>query len=273
MATLAVWTTVLLLFGLCTPPSLGVEEDCHPLDMAPNSVDDMYNGCEHDMKRIIEPLLNEEQRQEFKDVWSAAQNYYKKNIKYYNILYKLKSLLLNTPKLKKNQIMAVHAYTLETPALYKKFNEAVRTQKPDYNTENFKYHAMHFFLTMALRSLNHNSKCVTSYRRTDCNFETAVNSEIRFGAFTSSTEGSHPPVAFGEKSCFEIYTCFGAGISKFSEFPAEKEILIPPYEVFIVKDIQKRSAPNSLWCDAVYKLESTKKPRSELNCAQVISEK
>ncbi|XP_036001748.1 ecto-ADP-ribosyltransferase 5 [Fundulus heteroclitus] len=240
--------------------------DCYPLDMAPNSVDDMYDGCEREMKRIIEPLLNEEQREEFKDAWSAAQNYYKRKIVHY-ILYKLKSLLLNTPSLKKKQIMAIHAYTLETPALYSKFNEAVRTQKPDYNTENFKYHAVHFFLTMALRSLNHNSNCVTSYRRTDCNFETAVNSEIRFGAFTSSTEGSHPPVAFGKKSCFEIYTCFGAGISKFSEFPAEKEILIPPYEVFIVKDIQKRSAPNSLWCDVVYKLESTKKTRSELNCA------
>ncbi|XP_036001835.1 ecto-ADP-ribosyltransferase 5-like [Fundulus heteroclitus] len=267
MAMLAIWTAVLLLFGLCTPPSLGDEEDCYPLDMAPNSVDDMYNGCEDKMKGIIEPLLNKEQREEFKDAWSAAQNYYKRKIVYYTTLYKLKSLLSNTPKLKKKEIMAVHAYTLETPALYSKFNVAVRTQKSDYKTETFKYHAVHFFLTMALRSLNHDLKCVTSYRRTKCNFKTAINSEIRFGAFTSSTEGSYPPAEFGEKSCFEIYTCFGADISKFSKFPQEKEVLIPPYEVFKVKDIKKRSATNSLPCDVVYKLESTKEPHSNLNCA------
>ncbi|KAM4595265.1 ecto-ADP-ribosyltransferase 5-like [Fundulus diaphanus] len=264
MATLGIWTAVLLLSGLCTPPSLGVEEVCYPLDMAPNSVDDMYDGCEDKMKGIIEPLLNKEQQEEFKDAWSAAQNYYNNNIVYYTTLYKLKSLVSNTPKLKKNQIMAVHAYTLETPALYSKFNEAVRTQKPYYK-KKFKYHAVHFFLTMALRSLK--SNCVTSYRRTDCYFKTAINSEIRFGAFTSSTEGSYPPAEFGEKSCFEIYTCFGADISRFSEFPQEKEVLIPPYEVFKVKDIKKRSATNSLWCNVVYKLESTKKTRSELNCA------
>ncbi|KAM4595779.1 T-cell ecto-ADP-ribosyltransferase 1-like [Fundulus diaphanus] len=232
MATLAMWTAVLLLFGSCIGTPLSPwTEDCYPLDMAPNSVDDMYDGYENKMDQIIKPLLNEEKKGEFGEAWTAAENY-----------YILKTMPSNTSKLKKNQIMAVHAYTLEEPPLYVKFNEALRTQKHNYKAKQFKYHAMHFFLTMALRSLNHNLKCVTSYRRTDCYFKTAINSEIRFGAFTSSTEGSYPPAEFGEKSCFEIYTCFGADISKFSEF----------FFCF--------------FC-ALYKLESTKKTRSELNCA------
>ncbi|MED6254492.1 hypothetical protein ATANTOWER_027569 [Ataeniobius toweri] len=164
--------------------------------------------------------------------------------------------------------MALHAYTLENPPLYAEFNKAVRTQNRQYKTKQFKFYALHFLLTMALRSLKSKAKeCITTYRRTKSEFKTAVNKEIRFGAFTSSSVGSYPSITFGDQSCFEISTCFGAEISKFSRFESEKEVLIPPYEVFKITDIKKSSLKNLLPCKVVYKLKSTKNPHSNLNCA------
>ncbi|XP_027874883.1 erythroblast NAD(P)(+)--arginine ADP-ribosyltransferase-like isoform X1 [Xiphophorus couchianus] len=258
MAMLAVSTVVLLSFGCCIgapAPQKKVRICSFPLDLAPNSVDDMYNGCENQMERKVASLLNTEKRGEFRDAWRVAQKYY--NNKW----------ATTSSRLKKEQIMAIHAYTLEKPPLYVEFNKAVRTQKSGYKTK-FQYHALHFYLTMALRSLKRNApECVKTYRRTNCKFETKINREIRFGGFTSSSEGGYPSPHFGDQSCFEITTCFGARISKFSMFESEKEVLIPPYEVFKVTDIKNKSWKNFLPCQVVYKLKSTKNPRSSLNCA------
>ncbi|MEQ2246424.1 hypothetical protein ILYODFUR_038336 [Ilyodon furcidens] len=129
--------------------------------------------------------------------------------------------------------MALHAYTLENPPLYAEFNKAVRTQNRQYKTKQFKFYALNFLLTMALCSLKSKAKeCITTYWRTKSKYKTAVNKEIRFGAFTSSSVGSYPSITFGDQLCFEISTCFGAEISQFSRFESEKEVLIPPYEVF-----------------------------------------
>ncbi|XP_008417491.1 erythroblast NAD(P)(+)--arginine ADP-ribosyltransferase-like [Poecilia reticulata] len=258
MAMLAVWTVVLLSFSSCIGAPGPQQKSCSfPLDLAPHSVDDMYSGCEDEMEEKVASLLNTEKKGEFRTAWRAAQ-------KYYNNKWEA-----TTSTLKKEQIMAIHAYTLEKPPIYAEFNKAVRTQSSEYKT-TFQYHALHFYLTMALRSLKPNAaECVTTYRRTNCEFEiaTEANREIRFGGFTSSSVGSYASPKFGEQSCFEIITCFGAGISQFSMYESENEVLIPPYEVFKVTDIQKRSGDNSLPCEVVYKLKSTKKRRSNLNCA------
>lgn len=57
-------------------------------------------------------------------------------------------------------------------------------------------------------------------------------------------------------SCFEIYSCFGANITKYSGLKGINQVLIPPYEVFTLTGIQKQT--NS--CKVTYKL------RSNLNC-------
>ncbi|KAK5603871.1 hypothetical protein CRENBAI_026455 [Crenichthys baileyi] len=256
MAKLAIWTAVLLSFGFCIGhPTLHwmKKSSSFPLDMAPNSVDDMYYGCEDQMNKRVTPLLNREKNGEFKEAWLKAEQYYK-------------TKWVNTKILKKEEIMALHAYTLENPPLYAEFNKAVRMQKCQYKKKKFKFYALHFLLTMALRSLKSKAKqCITAYRRTKSKFKTAVNKKIRFGAFTSSSVGSYPPITFGDQSCFEISTCFGAEISQFSRFESEKEVLIPPYEVFKITDI---SYPKDLLpCKVVYKLTSTKYPCSNLNCA------
>ncbi|XP_038142428.1 NAD(P)(+)--arginine ADP-ribosyltransferase 1-like isoform X1 [Cyprinodon tularosa] len=264
MATLAAWGILFLIFASCVgtktqlPEEVVVESqvDCpFKLDMALNSVDDMYDGCETEMQnRTLEKYLQEEQNNtNFEKAWEAAEIYYNNS-------------LWNESQLSKNQIKALHAYTLSRPQLYQEFNKAVREQKAQYQTD-FHYHTLHFYLTMALRSLKYGSKeCVTSYRRTPCKFQKdVVNKKIRFGFFTSSSIGGYSDEVFGTESCFEIYTCFGADISPFSKFENEKEVLIPPYEVFKVTEIEEEST-KKLPCKVVYKLRSTRKTRSYLNC-------
>uniref|UniRef100_A0A3Q2DYP5 NAD(P)(+)--arginine ADP-ribosyltransferase n=1 Tax=Cyprinodon variegatus TaxID=28743 RepID=A0A3Q2DYP5_CYPVA len=218
--------------------------DCpFKLDMALNSVDDMYDGCETEMQNrtLKEYLQKEQNNKNFKKAWKAAEIYYNNN-------------LWNERQLSKNQIKALHAYTLSRPQLYQEFNKAVREQKAQYQTD-FHYHTLHFYLTMALRSLKNGSEeCVTSYRRTPCKFQKdVVNNKIRFGSFTSSSKDDYSEKGFGTESCFEIYTCFGADISPFSKFENEKEVLIPPYEVFKVTEIEEEST-KKLPCKVVYKL-------------------
>ncbi|XP_016523316.1 erythroblast NAD(P)(+)--arginine ADP-ribosyltransferase-like [Poecilia formosa] len=266
MAKLVIWVTVFMLFGSCVGiPQAKLMKECKTLpdcpiklDMATDSVDDMYDKCENDMERKVKTFLSNEQNtnENFKQAWNKAEEYYKSEWE-------------NNPQLKKEQIMALHAYTLEDPPLYCDFNEAVRTNKSVYKTK-FQYHTLHFYLTMALRTIKRKAEehCVTVYRRTRCKFSRDVlNKQIRLGAFSSSSMGDYSDEQFGTQSCFEISTCFGASISEFSEFETESEVLVPPYEGFKVTEIKESSEDNELPCEVVYKLQSTKTTRSNLNCA------
>ncbi len=240
-----------------------------PLDLAPNAVDDMYNGCKDKMEyRVREQyLINEKNKDKnFTLAWGEAE-------KYYNKIWKGKKGKRPSATLGKGQIMSLYVYTLDKPKIYLEFNNAVRTQKSVYKT-TFRYHTLHFFLTDALQTLsarrNEGERCLTGYRRVDSYFsQDVVNKIIRFGSFTSSSMGWYPSAErFGEKSCFEIITCFGADVSLYSKLgEAEREALIPPYEVFKVTKVERRSERKSLPCEVVYKVKSTRKTLSNVNCA------
>lgn len=212
-------------------------------------------------------LWNEKNKDKnFTQAWSEAEKYYNKK---WNRRGRRPSTALG-----KEQLMAIYAYTLDKPKLYLDFNDAVRTQKSKYKT-TFKFHALHFFLTDAIQTLSarraEGERCLTGYRKVDSYFdqENVLNKEMRFGAFTSSSLGWYPNAArFGDKSCFEIVTCGGADVSLYSKLgESERELLIPPYEVFKVTKIKKRSEEKSLPCEVVYKVRSTGKALSSLNCA------
>ena len=230
------------------------------LNMAPNSVDDMYDGCKVEMKSKVlnEFLQNEKNRDKnFKKAWELARKKEEKK---------------RSTALGREQAMAINVYTRETPNIYLAFNNAVRTQKNQYKT-TFKYHTLHIFLTDALQTLNAKNsnadKCLTVYRRTKCRFsQDVLNKEIRFGSFTSSSLENYPSSAkFGDKSCFEIVTCFGANITEYSVLNGhEREVLIPPYEVFKVTQINITKQKDLLPCEVVYKVQSTRKT-SSMNCA------
>lgn len=221
--------------------------------MAPDSVDDMYKDCHEKMSKVQNEYLQNEKNidENFKNAWDTAV---KRTIK---------------GRLSKEQAAAIYVYTMNEPRIYLEFNNAVRTQRSEYKT-TFRYHALHFFLTSALQSLNARKKtCLTGFRRVNSYFsQDVVNKKIRFGSFTSSSLGSWPKhEIFGDKSCFEIYTCLGAEISLYSKVESEGEVLIPPYEVFKVTEIKKRADNVNLPCEVVYKVKSTETYQSNLNCA------
>ncbi|XP_039658020.1 ecto-ADP-ribosyltransferase 5-like [Perca fluviatilis] len=254
MAMMVVLAAVLLTYGV-SPGIARVGKSVFPLDMAENSVDDMYNGCEEEMKKKVTTYLQNEKNNNpnFKEVWDSSEK-----------IIHTKS----TKELTKDQLVAIYSYTSDK--VYCDFNAAVRTQGPQYNT-TFRYHALHFLLTtaiQALRAKKKKKKCLTVYRRVNVYFRQDVkNKEFRFGSFTSASLGDYLNAMFGDKSCFKIFTCTGANISRYSKFRKEREVLIPPYEVFKVVAIKKRSMQPGLPCEVVYKVKSTKDYVSKLNCA------
>ncbi|XP_039660138.1 ecto-ADP-ribosyltransferase 5-like [Perca fluviatilis] len=231
-----------------------------PLDMAENSVDDMYDGCKKEMKKRVTKDLEIEKEADkvFKKIWETSE--------------KNKHIFKWIPKvLTQKQIVAISSYTyvgIKTENglknVYGNLNTAVRTQGPEYNTA-FGYHALHFLLTTAIQA-KRVKQCLTVYRRVNVSFSQDVqNKSFRFGSFTSASLNDYLNAAiFGDKSCFEIVTCMGAKISSYSSVPKEREVLIPPYEVFKVVDITRPTT--KLPCEVVYKVKSTGYV-SKLNCA------
>ncbi|XP_010865419.1 LOW QUALITY PROTEIN: T-cell ecto-ADP-ribosyltransferase 1 [Esox lucius] len=222
--------------------------------MALNSVDDYYKDCSKMLKKVKNYYLIQERQNDrvFNQAWIAAEDYYNSR---------------NVPlgKLSKNNYIALQVYVNASTNFYKSFNNATRTQKTSYNT--FKYHSLHFFLTDAIRKLNI-KKLLTTFRGTNIRFH-VKSLTIRFGQFTSSSESQIIAKGFGKKSCFEIETYFGASIKKYSYLLHEEEVLIPPYEVFDITSVKLKKHIPDLWCEAVYKLQSTKLPKSDLNCQMV----
>uniref|UniRef100_A0A4W5QP81 NAD(P)(+)--arginine ADP-ribosyltransferase n=1 Tax=Hucho hucho TaxID=62062 RepID=A0A4W5QP81_9TELE len=142
--------------------------------------------------------------------------------------------------------------------------------KSAYMTTSFKYHALHFYLSDAIQILRERQEiCKETFHRTNKKFDQSVlNHEIRFGTFATSSLRSDL-TNFGNVSCFEIHTCFGAELTSYSAFPEEREVLIPPYEIFEVTKIQTKSPVNNLLCEVVYTLKS-KGVDSDLNCKLIL---
>ncbi|XP_059393541.1 NAD(P)(+)--arginine ADP-ribosyltransferase 2-like [Carassius carassius] len=232
-----------------------------PLDMALDSVDDLYYGCKEKMaKQVDKEYLKKELRNsvDFEKVWEIGKNKVSKK----NFLDKLKT---------KHKI-AIYAYTyIQTDPnlnISDKFNNDTRDGKQNYTVMKYEWYSLHFLLTEALHILKKTqNRCFDTFRGTKLTFENDVlNKEVRFGSFTSSTLDRSIAESFGTVSCFEIHTCEGANITKYSMLRHEKEVLIPPYEKFIVTDIRTGTYQKHRGCKTVIVLNSTG-IRSDLNCA------
>lgn len=226
-----------------------MESDGLPLDMATDSIDDMYSGCQSKAADTIHLFGVFE--------WHVNVNW----------TYAWASAERKAKKPAHKNLNADHATVLYMYANYKfqeDFDRAVRTGKHKYSTFQFKYHYFYFHLTDAIRVLRQNqTSCRTTYRRTRTYFERdVIDKEMRFGAFTLTASSQRSFDFNGNVSCFEIYTCFGAEVTYYSAEDQTGLVLIPPYEVFTITHI----LTNQEWCSVVYKLQSTKTPRSDLNC-------
>ncbi|XP_067284866.1 NAD(P)(+)--arginine ADP-ribosyltransferase 2-like [Pseudorasbora parva] len=224
-----------------------------PLDMAPKSVDDQYMGCRGKMAKLVEKkLLKNELKKSpvFKLAWDKGKEFAK------------------GPKDDLNRTHLIAIYVYSDASVYSNFNVETRSDKKQYKDDEYKWYSLHFLLTEAIRILKKTqNQCHTTYRGTNVEFNmTVLNKEVRFGSFASSSLDIKVTKSFGTKSCFEIRTCEGANLAKYSKLPHEKEVLIPPYEKFIVTAVKTRVEQKDLWCETVFVLKSTG-TRSDLNCA------
>ncbi|XP_067310489.1 ecto-ADP-ribosyltransferase 5-like [Pseudorasbora parva] len=231
------------------------EREIFPLDKEENSVDDQYDGCTKEMERRVQTeFLKKEMSNNhiFAEVWKYAEE----------------SHISPGDNLLKNHSVAIYVYTQTLFNLYQKFNDAVRTGKQKYKDGTYEWYSLHFWLTEAIQILKKTqTSCFDTYRGTKDQYDQNVKGkEVRFGQFASSSFDRKVAKGFGKQSCFEIRTCEGADLTKYSKFPHENEILIPPYETFKVIDVKTRAEQTDLWCETVFTLKSYKKT-SFLNCA------
>nr|XP_046264367.1 NAD(P)(+)--arginine ADP-ribosyltransferase 1-like [Scatophagus argus] len=224
-----------------------------PLSLSLDSVDDMYYGCSQKMLiRVKNYYLPRNTRDDLHSTYTKlCALKAMKNKDTYDVL-------------SWNHFRALCAYTA---GAYDGLNRAVRKGRASYKT-SFEFHALHFLLSDAIRLLKlHQRGCYTTYRRSKLLFSGESGQTIRFGSFASSSLNKDLR-QFGQRSCFEIHTCFGAYLKSYSEFDSdEDEVLIPPYEMFNIVSVDT-SGENDLQCDVVYKLE-TAGIYSSLNCQAV----
>ncbi|KAA0706070.1 Ecto-ADP-ribosyltransferase 5 [Triplophysa tibetana] len=244
-------TAALILIVTCEVLGQDCKVRKYSLDMAPDSVDDQYDGCSKSMARKVETqYLNKEISVNISGFGTAWKNGTKKTP-------------VGKDNLAINHLIALDVYT--GIHVYNAFNNAVRAGNKEYKNLTFGWYSLHFWLTEALQILKKTQKgCKKTYRGTNAEFNNS-NKEIRLGSFTSSSLDQNVTKGFGNVSCFEIYTCHGADVTKYSQYPHQKEVLIPPFEKFIVSDVKKRDQ-DDVWCETVYMLKSSG-IQSNLNCA------
>ncbi|XDV12358.1 hypothetical protein PO909_001054 [Leuciscus waleckii] len=222
-----------------------------PLDMALNSVDDQYSGCRGYMAHLVETkYLKDEIKNSLAKYWQSSAN------------------IVKYPKdqLTRNHLIAIYVYS--DSSVFKDFNSDTRYGKNQYKYNTYKWYSLYFLLTEAVQILKKTqNRCYYTYRGNTVEFnKNVLNTEVRFGSFTSSSLDRNVAQGFASTSCFEIYTCEGAELTKYSKYPDEREVLIPPYEKFRVTDVRTRKYQHNLWCETVYTLKSSGKV-SYQNCA------
>ncbi|KAK9978447.1 hypothetical protein ABG768_020198 [Culter alburnus] len=225
----------------------------YPLNMALNSVDDQYKGCSENMTHLVKTKYLEKEMSasaEFNKTWQEGEE----------------NATKPEDNLQQIHSVAIHVYTNKDSKVYSNFTSATRTDKQKYKEGTFKWYSLHFLLTEAIQILKKTqNRCYVTYRGTNVQFD-VQNKEVRLSSFSSSSLDRKVIQGFGNKSCFEIYTCEGANLTKYSKYPDEKEVLIPPYETFKVTAVRNRTDQPDLWCETVFVLNSTGKT-SDLNCA------
>lgn len=110
-------------------------------------------------------------------------------------------------------------------------------------------------LSDAIQILKHSQvTCLTTHYGIDSPLKKNISTTlIRFSTFML---GSKERYSTRNASCFQVHTCFGADVTHYSALKQDSQVLVPPYEVFKVTDVET----DAQWCKVVYRLESN------LNC-------
>uniref|UniRef100_U3K1Z3 NAD(P)(+)--arginine ADP-ribosyltransferase n=1 Tax=Ficedula albicollis TaxID=59894 RepID=U3K1Z3_FICAL len=206
------------------------------LSMVPNSFDDQYQHCRLKMLRAL-PALNRSEfvlSSPYAEAWGKAA-----------ALWNSRAWPGSSSLLRPEQAIALLAYTMEE-RLYVEFNRAVRRvgrSRREY-LNNFHFKVLHFLLTGALRALrgaHSHPRCLHVFRGVDrIRFTARPGQIVRFGQFASSSLLRNVSDFYGTTTTFEVHTCHGADIRRYSIYPEEEEVLIPPYETFNVTGVTQQ---------------------------------
>ncbi|XP_074006560.1 erythroblast NAD(P)(+)--arginine ADP-ribosyltransferase-like [Numenius arquata] len=223
---------VLLAGTLATSNPLQDLGPSKKMDMAPTSFDDQYQGCSPKMDKELGKLHHMELKKNsvYAKYWPHATAEWQKRAGY----------VPKPPGMRAEHAVALMAYTLPG-SLYQTFNVAVREAGRSRNQYLYKFYfkTLHFLLTQALKILrNAQPYCYNVYRGIQgIHFTAKPHDLVRFGQFASSTFLKAKAAQFGQDTFFSVYTCYGVPIRHFSYYPNEEEVLIPPYERFVVTNI------------------------------------
>ncbi|KAM3822078.1 NAD(P)(+)--arginine ADP-ribosyltransferase 2-like [Vipera latastei] len=218
-----VWTVqVLCLIGFFTGPLQVLCLQKIPLDMSRNCVDDQYIGCHHKKEFKVQKPGYVPIPLKYMSIWNLARGYWAK-------------LGSSVGKINPIYGTAVVAYTIGW-GLDRDFNNAVRNAgKSKYSYNQFAFKDFFFLLTKFVQARKIADKCYEVFRGINgIRFDVHSKQRVRFGQFASSSLVKEKAQNFGQDTFFSIKTCHGVPIYDLSYYPHEMEVLIPPYETFIV---------------------------------------
>ncbi|NXQ54781.1 NAR4 ribosyltransferase, partial [Anthoscopus minutus] len=238
------------------------------MDMALHSFDDQYLGCREEMMEELE-----------------GGDYFQTEIadtkEYFRLWKKAQEALLKSPvgllrEMRDSHAIVLMAYTMNS-SLHSQLNWATSTAgvSPEHYRDKFRFKYFHFYLTTAIQILKEwqstvgEHKCYQVHRGVkDLYIEAKVGSRVRFGRFTSTSRLRNEAWKFGNETLFTVTTCLGAAIQGFSYHTYEKEVLIPPYEIFLVKSFFQTQQGNRLHLHSVgsyskYQCQLVKASRSK----------
>ncbi|NWV29741.1 NAR4 ribosyltransferase, partial [Origma solitaria] len=221
------------------------------MDMALHSFDDQYLGCREEMREELE-----------------QGDYFQKEIAankgYLSLWKKAQEALLKSPvgllrEMHESHAIILMAYTMNS-SLHSQLNWATSAAgiSPEYYRHKFSFKYFHFYLTTAIQIMKEwqsskgERKCHQVYRGVkDLYIEAVEGSRVRFGRFTSTSLLRNEARKFGNETFFTVTTCLGAALQGFSYHTTEKEVLIPPYEIFLVKSFFRTRQGNRLHLHSV----------------------
>ncbi|XP_009675859.1 ecto-ADP-ribosyltransferase 4 isoform X2 [Struthio camelus] len=226
----------------------------HMMDMALRSFDDQYLGCR-------EQMMEELERGDYFQTEIAA------NKSYLSLWKKAQEALLKSPvgllrEMHESHAIVLMAYTMNS-SLHSQLNWAtsIAGSSPQHYRHNFSFKYFHFYLTTAIQIMKQwqsskesmgKHKCYRVHRGVkDLYFKATVGSRVRFGRFTSTSRLWREAQKFGNETLFTVITCLGAAVQGFSHYTSEKEVLIPPYEIFLVKNFSQTQQGNRLHLHSV----------------------
>ncbi|KAM3935996.1 ecto-ADP-ribosyltransferase 5-like [Leptodactylus fuscus] len=232
------------------------------LDLAEEAFDDQYLGCKIDMEKKLaeDDVLNKEIRKNkrLNRAWREANNQW---------LVRKGELKAKLPQeFKDNHGIALLMYT---SFIRKDFINAMKSGGRSYKSymEDFGYKWLHFYVTSALQLLSETrlSSHETVYSGIDDPIELPLNGSkyIKFGGFLYTSLNKNESTLMGNTSLLIIDTYTGINIENFSEYPCEREVLFPGYEIFQLSHDTEEDT---------YRLNSTKKFCSNFNCAYIKGE-